>query len=182
MHKCEKGDYNYLQRKKVSQLFIAFIGFLIVMLVIVSGYIKYGNTKNIMTVIGIVGVIPASKFLVSYIVMFPYKSPDHEKYKLLSKYDVILLCGMVMTSVEKVSFTDYIVIKEKHVYVYISNTKKVNEVQKYLKELLTQNFPGCAFKAFTDFEKYIDAVEKISHKEYSSADNRITDFVKVNTI
>lgn len=181
--KAEKGDYNYLQQRKITQLLIALGCFILVMIAILTGYIHYGTTKNIGTVVGIVCVIPAAKFLVTYIIMFPYNVPDKEMYGRLKAYDVILICAAVMSSEEKVRYAEFIAIRDKHIFVYLNhNASKEQEIQKYLKTFICESFPGTVVKTYTDFEKYCENVERISSKEHSGADKRVADFIKINII
>lgn len=178
--KIQKGDYKYLQHRKVTQLLISLGCFILVLIAILTGYFYYGDTKNIGTVVGIVCVIPAAKFLVTYIVMFPYNTPDIKMYERLKEYDVTLMTGLVMSSTEKVNYAEFAVIKDKHVFFYIQHSKgKEHDMEKYFKNIIGENFPGTVVKTYTDFEKFCDNVERISAKQQSGADKRIADFIKI---
>ena len=64
--KIQKGDYKYLQHRKVTQLLISLGCFILVLIAILTGYFYYGDTKNIGTVVGIVCVIQFSVIAVCF--------------------------------------------------------------------------------------------------------------------
>ena len=77
----EKGQPGYVKARKTKYLMAAILEFAIVIALVVLGYIQTGSKLNLFTVIAIVGCLPASKMLVEFITMAPYKSIAPEKYK-----------------------------------------------------------------------------------------------------
>lgn len=176
--KKTKGQYGYLQYKKVIQLLMTFGCMLIVGIIILSGFFYYGNIKNTFTVIGIVTVIPAAKFIVGYIVLIPYKVPQIDLYEILKSDSYILLSNLVITSEEKIVNVDFAAIKNKRAYCYISNKRTdINYASKYLKKILNSEFDGVAVKVFTDFDKFDNAANSLKNLESDITDKRISELM-----
>ncbi|MDE6233154.1 MAG: hypothetical protein K2M60_07400 [Lachnospiraceae bacterium] len=178
--KKEKGKYGYLNYKKIYQLIMTLICLLVVLAVMVGGYLYYKTLSNICTVIAIVIVIPAAKFGVGYIVLFPYKAPEKKRYDELESSDYILLSELVITSEEKIMNLDFAAVKDKRAYCFVSNKKtEPHEIEKYLKKILNSEFEGVGVKVFTDYEKYKSALDKFSFLENNIRDKRISELLCV---
>ena len=67
MKKRKKGSPGYLDYKKRMEILRAVIYFLIVAAIILLGYSQTHTKKNLLTVVGIVGCLPACKVLVGVI-------------------------------------------------------------------------------------------------------------------
>lgn len=178
--KKEKGKYGYLNYKKIYLLIMTLICLLVVLAVMTGGYLYYKTLSNICTVIAIVIVIPAAKFGVGYIVLFPYKAPEKERYDELESSDYILLSELVITSEEKIMNLDFAAVKDRRAYCFVSNNKnEPQEIEKYLKKILNSEFEGVAVKVFTDYEKYKSALDKFSFFENNIRDKRISQLLCV---
>ena len=74
MKKIKKGSPGYLDYKKRMEILRAVIYFAIVAAIILLGYSQTHTKKNLLTVVGIVGCLPACKVLVGVITRWPYHS------------------------------------------------------------------------------------------------------------
>lgn len=178
--KKEKGQYGYLNYKKIYQLIMTLTCLLVVLAVMTGGYLYYKTLSNICTVIAIVIVIPAAKFGVGYIVLFPYKAPEKERYDELESADYRLLSELVITSEEKIMNLDFAAVKDKRAYCFISNKKtEPHDTEKYLKKILNSEFDGVGVKVFTDYGKYKSALAKFNSLENDIRDKRIAELLCV---
>ena len=62
--KIEKGTPGYLNARKIRLLLLALLEFAIVIALLVLGYVQTGTRLNLLTVVAIVGCLPACKVLV----------------------------------------------------------------------------------------------------------------------
>ena len=79
MKKVQKGAPGYLDYKKKVEIIRTVIYFGIVAAVFFLGYFQTGTRLNLLTVIAVLGCLPAGKALVGVIARFPYGSIEHER-------------------------------------------------------------------------------------------------------
>ncbi len=132
----EKGCAGYINRRKKN----AFIGVLCMVIIgitvfIVGLFLNNMSNRNIFTVAAVLFVLPGAKYLVRFIVMFPYHSVDEERYNKIKEYlddRMELYTDLVITSSEKVMFLDFIVIGNNQVVGLIGERQDLSYIRKYL--------------------------------------------------
>ena len=139
--KLERGEYGYLKEKKQKALFGTFLMVLIGIAIFVVGLLlNKMEATNVFTVIAICMVMPAAKYFVSYVVLFPYKHMDKETKERLDSYAKegdAMLYDVVFTSSERVMHLDCIYVTGHQIIGYTSRAKdKVEIIQEYFKKEL----------------------------------------------
>ena len=139
--KLERGQYGYLKQRKQKALYGTFLMVLIGVAIFVLGLLlNKMEATNLFTVIAVCMVMPAAKYFVSYVVLFPYKPMDAETKERLDSYakegDTVLY-DVVFTSSEKVMHLDCIYVTGHQIIGYTSRAKdNVQIMQDYLKKEL----------------------------------------------
>ena len=139
--KLERGEYGYLKQKKQKSL-----SGMVAMVLIGVGIFIIGlllnkmEVRNVFTVFAVCMVIPAAKYFVSYVVLFPYRPMEKETMERLSSYakagDTVLY-DVVFTSSEKVMHLDCIYVTGHQIIGYTSGKKDNTAViQDYIKKEL----------------------------------------------
>ena len=139
--KLERGEYGYLKDKKKKALsgtiLMVFIG---IVIFVIGLLLNKMEATNLFTVIAVCMVMPAAKYFVSYVVLFPYASINLETKERLDSYageTDTLLYDVVFTSSEKVMHLDCIYVTEHQIIGYTSRAKdKITVIQDYLKKEL----------------------------------------------
>ena len=72
--KINKGNAGYINSRKKRVLVKALVQFGISFALLAIGMIATDSRMNLLTVVAILGCLPASKTLVEYIMLFPHKS------------------------------------------------------------------------------------------------------------
>ncbi|MBO5353428.1 MAG: hypothetical protein J6A77_09040 [Lachnospiraceae bacterium] len=139
--KLERGEYGYLQQRKQKALSGTILMVLIGIAIFVVGLLlNKMETANIFTVIAVCMVMPAAKYFVSYVVLFPYKPMSLETKERLESYareNDTILYDVVFTSPEKVMHLDCVYVTGHQVIGYTSRRKDNTKViQEYLKKEL----------------------------------------------
>jgi len=139
--KLERGEYGYLKQKKQKALLGTGLMVLVGIGIFVIGLLlNKMESTNIFTVIAICMVMPAAKYFVTYVVLFPYKPTDIETKGRLASYakeDDSVLYDVVFTSSEKVMHLDCIYVTGHQIIGYTSRTKdNIQIMQEYLKKEL----------------------------------------------
>ena len=79
--KVTKGSAGYLYQKKKKELMKTILEFGIVAALFVTGYVTTKTRLNLLTLVAVLGCLPASKALVGIIMLAPRKSLEEEKVK-----------------------------------------------------------------------------------------------------
>lgn len=184
--KVLKGEAGYICARKRRILLKTVLEFGISIALLILGILQTGDRMNLLTIVAILGCLPASKALVELIMVIPHKSVSEEmaenveeKAKLLTRiYD------MVFTSEKNIMPVDAIVISDNTICGYTSNAKTdANITAKHIKQYLMANqYTKVSVKIFNDYTAFITraegmnniaAIDKIDTKEKEMAIRRV---------
>ena len=106
--RTEKGQPGYVKARKQKYLLGAVVEFAI----------QTGSRLNLLTVVAVVGCLPAAKMLVEFITMAPYKSIEEAKYQELEEKAPLILKAydMIITSSQKVMPLDAVVVSISKIF------------------------------------------------------------------
>lgn len=161
--KVEKGVPGYLDAQKKIEMMKAAAAFALVLAVLILGIIETGTRLNLLTLVAVLGCLPASKILVGVITRYPHHSIDPKKAAeieakaehLTTAYD------MVVTSREKIMPIDAVVISDNTI-CGCTGSKKVDTgyASEHIKSILRQNhYDKVSVKIFADYTAFISRVE-----------------------
>lgn len=173
--KFERGQYGYLKQRKQKALYGTFLMVLIGVAIFVLGLLlNKMEATNIFTVIAVCMVMPAAKYLVSYVVLFPYQPITLETKERLDSYakegDTVLY-DVVFTSSEKVMHLDCIYVTGHQIIGYTSRAKdKVQVIQEYFKKELKLRCISYAVYIATE-EKQLKDRMKLRGEENAEANS-----------
>ena len=169
MKKVKKGDYGYIRYEKKKRLLITVALFLIPLAAFLAAFLITGTKKNIITVIAMVGCLPACKSMVSLIMIFRAKPVAPQVYEEISEHAgrILMSYEMYMTFYEKSASIDAFAICGNTVVGFSRDPKidtpfKEREAQKILR--------GNGFKAnvkiFTRLPQFLERLDSMNeHKE-----------------
>lgn len=142
----ERGSLGYIKKKKIRQALLVLLMVALALIMFVTGLLINKTKANICSILAMLMVVPAAKFLVTFIVMFPYKGVTKERYDKVKGQisdDAVLMTDMVITSPEKVMNLDFIVITDNQVIGLIGRKKQDPAyIEKYLKKSIKDNKVG----------------------------------------
>lgn len=137
--KISRGELGYLEYKKkraiAGTIAMAVIGIIVFL---VGYFLNDMSNRNIFTVVAVLFALPGAKFLVAYIVTFPYHTVGREEYDRVKKHvgeGMELYTDLVITSPEKVMSLDFIAVGNNQV-IGLTKDKKVeiSYIRKYLTD------------------------------------------------
>ncbi|MFA9465765.1 MAG: hypothetical protein ACERKN_15905 [Velocimicrobium sp.] len=173
MFRCKKGEYGYISKRKYQQLFLAILMGLIGLLIYGLGYILNGyKQNNICLVLGILMVLPGAKFLTTYILLFPYHTPDRvlfDESSMVTQKGGILLSDLVITSTERAMNLDFLYVGNECVYGLIGKTKmKTKDIQDYIAKGVRNWGTGYTVKIVDSKENFQKTILAVKEKEINS--------------
>ncbi len=141
MNQKMKGNYGYITYKKKTSLGMALLMVLIGLGIFVVGLLlNKMSGRNVFSIFGMLMVLPMAKYLTTYIVMFPYKSPSKESFERFEEScggleDVYLFSDLVLTSTEKVMNLDFMAVGNGYVVALQGKDKpETKYIQQYLEK------------------------------------------------
>ena len=98
-----KGSENYLNTQKKYELIRTIIMFTISLSLFAAGFIQTGTRKNLLTVVAVLGCLPACRSMVSTIMYLRYQSGSHEVISEIKKHSegLHVIYDCVFTSYQK---------------------------------------------------------------------------------
>ena len=181
--KIEKGTPGYLNARKIRLLLLALLEFAIVIALLVLGYVQTGTRLNLLTVVAIVGCLPACKVLVGLITLLPYRTADQDKASEIREKAPLLTTAfdLVITSREKIMPVEAVVISGNTVCGYAPNKKTVpEEAARHIKNILEENrLTKITVKIFSDYTPFLtraeglNSIAQVEQSEHRKRENRI---------
>ena len=190
MFKSHKGEFGYLKKQPVRTGLFALGLILVSVAIFLTGYIIHGDSKNILTVVAVLGVPPCAKFIVSFIMYM--KAEKHtcpladkeafEKYVENSQISYAYDC--YLTSY-KVDYPFPVCFAYDSSLIAFSDDSKIDvkecraHIEKYLKN---DSIEDVKIYIFTDFDKFIQRCESIDFSKYESNDKDAKSLALIKSI
>lgn len=167
MKRTEKGTAGYLDYKKKVEIIRTVVYFGIVAAVFLLGYFQTGSRLNLLTVVAVLGCLPASKALVGVITRIPYRSMERKTAdEIAAKTKHLTVCyDMVITSKDDIMPVDCIVISGHNIFGY-THYKKVDlkTLGAYIRTMLTANdLDGLSVKILNEYKPFLSRAEGLDH-------------------
>ena len=160
-----KGQRNYLNSQKHYEILRTVIYFAISLSLFAAGWIQTGKRENLLTIVAVLGCLPACKSAIDMIMFLRFKSCSAENADKIEAHKEGLsgLFDVVFTSYEKNFSVDHITVRGKTICGF-TNSDKFDE-QAFYKHLDTMlkkdNFKDTTIKVFTNLKKYTDRLEQM---------------------
>lgn len=161
----DKGKRNYINSQKKYEILRTLLYFTISLSLFISGIIVTKTRMNLLTVIAVLGCLPACKSMVGMIMFLKFKSLPHttsDKIETSSK-SLDSLYDLVFTSYDHNYQVDHLVLKDHTICGYSSSLKTdENKCQNHLKSMLSQSgYKGFSIKIYNDLDKYLLRLEQL---------------------
>lgn len=177
-----KGRHNYLKTQKFYEIARTVIYFSISLALFMIGYFTTKSRLNLLTVVAVLGCLPACKSAVGMIMFLRYKGCSDENAEIIQKFSDGLedLYDMIFTSYDKNYSVAHMTVKGNTICGF---TEDINfDEQAFYKHidgiLKTDNFRDTSVKIYKDIKKYS---ERLSQMKELDADDTNTEGI-INTL
>ncbi len=164
--KHPKGTYEYADHKKLMDAMVMVIMFALALGLYIIGIVTTGSKKNLLTIVAVLGLLPACKMVVSLIMSLRVRPCDKELRTAIDGHvgDLAGFYNMYFTSYDKNFFIDHLVISGKSIIGLCTSDKFDEKVfDGHLSELIRKEGIKDAFiKVFTDKDKYINRLVELN--------------------
>ena len=169
MKKVNKGDYGYIRYEKKKRLLITVALFLIPLAAFLAAFLITGTKKNIITVIAMVGCLPACRALVNMIMMWMQKPMDEKVYKKIREHEgeLEVTYETYLTTYEKSVFVESFAICGNKVIGYTSHMDGSTQfIEDHVRGILKQNGYKVEVKVFKEMKTYLERMDYLNaHKQ-----------------
>lgn len=174
MKPAKKGQYGYIsfEKKWTALRTAAFFGISLA-LFLTGYYMTKPHTKmNLLTVVAVLGCLPASKSAVNMIMFLKSRGCGEALYREVSKRaaGVCAVYDLVLTTYQKTYTVPSLVIKDHTICGYMEHTAgDASACGQYLEEMLVRNgLKGYSVKIFTEREKYVARAGQLGRSQEHS--------------
>ncbi len=164
-----KGTENYINTQKKYEIIRTLLYFGISISLFVAGYIQTGRKTNLLTVVAILGCLPASKSAVNAIMFLRFRSCSTEAASEIKRHcqGLHTLYDMVFTSYSKNYVVSHLAVRGNTVCGYSERPDfPENDFYKHIGNILKMDgLKDVSVKIFTDLNKYTDRLEQMERLE-----------------
>ena len=174
-NKYEKGDYEYASYNKIRSVIVTVLMYALSAAVYIIGYITTGSNKNLLTIVAILGVLPASKALIAAIMSIRVKTADEDIRRKIEDNmgDLTGLYNLYLTSYDMNFYLAHATITGDSLICYTDSPdfdqKRFNDhIEKHMK---IEGLQNVLIKVFTNPEAYITRLKQLCETGQSDKTN-----------
>lgn len=165
MKKVKKGNYGYISYEKKRRLLVTLILFVIPLAILISGIIYHGTKENILTIVAIVGCLPACKSTVGLIMIMMQKPMKKEVYTQAEKAKGDLTGGyeLVVTGYEHTIPVNAFIVCGTELVCYTPDEKADTAyLEKHISKIMAANaVHDIHVKVMKSLKQYLQRVDGI---------------------
>ena len=169
MNKYTKGEFLFFQNKKKMEVLKTVVFFGVSAILYIAGIVATGSNKNYLTIIAILGCLPASKSAVSMIMYLKAKGCTKEAYEYISGKvgEHVGAYNLYFTSYDKNFDMYHVFVKGMTIIAYTENSKVAeNAFEEHIKTVLNRDsITGVNVKLYRDLQKYVTRIEQMQNLE-----------------
>lgn len=165
MKKYKKGQYEYANFHKREETIRTIVLFSISLALFLAGFITTKTKANLLTIVAVLGCLPASKSLVSTIMSYRVRTVSTELYNKLKVFsdDFFQLYNLYFTSYDKNFYIDHLILTSDSVIGFSSDKdfdekKFITHLEKHLK---LDGLNDINIKIFTKEDTYLRRLEEL---------------------
>ena len=166
MKALEKGSYDYLKKRKKIEVLKTISLFAVSAALFIAGYLTTKSKGNLLTVVAVLGCLPASKCAVNMIMNLKIKKCPiaiHTKIEqavgTLNGY-----YNLYFTSYDRNFLITHLVITSNQIVAYSNvSSIKASDFEKHIEQVLSKDgIKDISVKLFMDLDKYITRLEQLN--------------------
>lgn len=179
--KYQKGQYEYAKYNKIYESIKTIIMFALSYGVYLIGLKIAGSNRNYLTILAVLGLLPASKSLIGMIMAFRVKSTT-ESFKLNVDKHIGSITGLYhlfFTSDDKNFKIDHLVVVENSIIGFSSDSKFdannfINHMNKHLK---MDAITGVVIKIFSDEKLYLKRLDELNSNNHTEPNIKVLELI-----
>ena len=167
--KYNKGEFLYLSHKKKSETIKTLVYFGISAAIFIMGYLSTHTKANYLTIVAVLGCLPASKSAVSMIMNLKVKGCSDKLHKEIKDRfgENTGFYNLYFTTYDKNYEIAHLFVKEMTVIGYTEKTDMdENKFEEHLKTVLLHDaIKGVNVKLYKNMDKYLERISQMQSLE-----------------
>ena len=167
--KMQKGSYGYLAYKKKYSIIMTIGMFALSLAIYLMGYFTTKTNANLLTVVAVLGCLPASKSAVSMIMFLKANGATEEDKDAIeaAKGNLYGYYDLYFTGYQKNFPTNHITVTKNSILAYSSDGKITEkDFNEHMKDILNkERIHDITVKLFTDRDKYCNRLTELNSIE-----------------
>ena len=167
MKRTAKGDIGYIKSERLYKSLITLILFIIPLGALIIAWIYYGTNKNLITVVALVGCLPACRSLVNLIMFFTVRPLPDDIAERIREHEGGLVCAheLYLTTEDKNILIDALAICGNTI-VALSTFKNpdTNFGERRITNALRAAGHSVTVNVMKDIDKYIERLDDLNRK------------------
>ncbi len=168
-NKVVKGAYGYLAYKKKMSAIMTIGMFALSLAIFIMGYVTTKTNANYLTVVAVLGCLPASKSAVSMIMYLKAKGCSQEDKDAIEKVIGSLdgYYDLYFTGYQKNFPTSHLIVTQNSIIAYSSDVKITEkDFNEHMKDILNkERIHDITVKLFMDKDKYLNRLKELNQSE-----------------
>lgn len=170
-----KGSYGYISNRKKYTALRTVLFFSVSASLYIAGIVKTGSNKNLLTIVAVLGCLPACKSAVNFILFLKARGCSSALHEKLISYDnaLTVFYDMYFTSYQKNYPLSHMALKGGMLCGITEHPAcGCMEAQKHLERMLIQEgIKNVTVNIFSQEDKYVDRLSRLlemqveDHKE-----------------
>jgi len=160
-----KGTKYYIRTQKRYEILRTVIYFAISLSLFIAGYVATKSRMNLLTVVAVLGCLPACKSAVDMIMFLRYQGCSLENVEKIeaSSHGLSVLFDMVFTSYSRNYEIAHMVVKGNTVCGFTEEKEfKEQDFNKHITDILkVDGYKEVSVKVFSDKNKYLERLKQL---------------------
>lgn len=190
MFSSHKGEFGYLKKQPIRIGLFTLLMLLICAGIFITGYIIKGDSKNILTVAAVLGMLPVAKLIVSFIMYLKAEKcacskEVKEKFEDLVKGTKVIYGFDFYMTDYKENFPLFICVSHENCLLCLLADKKYDSklCKEYLEKYLKNNeINGINISIFDNTDKFISRCKSLDFGSYEISDKDLSSFALVKNL
>ncbi len=167
--KAKKGTAGYICTRKRQALLKTILEFGVVAALLILGMVETGDRMNLLTIVAVLGCLPASKAMVEWIMILPHRTVAQQIVADMEEKagNAVPIYDLVLTAEKHIMPVDCMLLTAGKVWGYTSNSKTdASVMEAHIKQYLAANkFIGISVKIFKDYDAFLQETANCAQEE-----------------
>lgn len=177
-----KGSFGYLKEKRNSVFIMTVLMFAVSLSLLIAGIVTTGSNKNLLTIVAVLGCLPACKSAVSLIMYCKATGCSENARNAIEivKGELVGMYDMYFTSYKNNFPVSHMVVEGKNICGYTEKSFDTGLCEAHLEMILKQSgYKDYTIKIFTDLVKYTDRLSQMNNIDREKTPKRDEEVRKV---
>lgn len=168
MKKAIKGTYGYLNMKRTLVIIRTIVFFAVALALFAAGYAATHTKRNLLTIVAVLGCLPACKSLVNMIMYFRAAGCSLAAYEMIREVEghLIGMFDMYFTSYQKNYAISHMVVEDRIILAYTEDPGcDISACREHFETMLKQaGYKDMTITVNNDLSRYCEQLKGLNEK------------------